>query len=188
MSKGSCAPRHIPLQSLTHCASSDSMSAHIHTIRAYPFVWHTLLLHLSMYLTFMYQCSIYKLGQCCYFILQMRNRQTYTSRAQFKVSNLVNHTNSRAAFRDFFFFCLCLHVDIKIEILLEELLQDDFRQEILLLWTLLQIFFVNVTQVIKWKKLLLCLGNTLRIFLVKDGSIILCLKLYWRGYLIRCSE
>lgn len=36
MSKGSCAPRHIPLKSLTHCASSDSMSAHAHIIRAYP--------------------------------------------------------------------------------------------------------------------------------------------------------
>lgn len=77
MSKGSRLPRQIPLKSLTHCASSDSMSAYAHTIRAYPFKWHTLFLHLSMHLSFMYQCSIYKLGQYCYFILQMRNRQTY---------------------------------------------------------------------------------------------------------------
>lgn len=73
MSKSSWAPRQIPLKSLTQSASSDSMSAHAHTIRAYPFIWHTLSLHLSMYLTFMYQCSI---GQFCYFILQMKNRQT----------------------------------------------------------------------------------------------------------------
>lgn len=81
------------------------------------------------------------------------------NRAQFKISNLVNHTNSRTTFLSH-----CLHVDIKMEMLWGELLQDDCKRGIPLLCYNI---FVNFMWLVKWQKLLLCLGNIVQIFSLK---------------------